>query len=276
MPEIAFKWIKITTGMFDDEKIKIIESIPDRDTILIIWIKLIAQAGRTNANGYIFLSENIPYTDEMLATIFNRPLNTIRLALETFKKFGMIQMDDKGIYINNFAKYQNVEGMERYKELNRERQKRFREKQKELPPAKKTKSNVTLRYSNGTDIEVDKDKEKNIYNGAFEKFWNLYPSSKGKKAAYQKWKARIKEGMLKETLATAARNYSTYVQSKGTTPDFIMHAKTFLGSNEYWKDYEEPITPSNNKRSKQTGWESIEDKHMREAMEEEERDEKNA
>jgi len=85
------KWIKITTSMFDDEKIKIIESMPDADSILIIWIKLLTQAGKNNANGFIFLSENIPYTDEMLSTLFNRPLNTIRLALQVFKHFGMFK-----------------------------------------------------------------------------------------------------------------------------------------------------------------------------------------
>ena len=40
------KWIKITTDMFDDEKIKLIESMPERDTVLTIWIKLICLAGR--------------------------------------------------------------------------------------------------------------------------------------------------------------------------------------------------------------------------------------
>ena len=42
------KWIKITTDMFDDEKIKVIEAMPDRDAILIIWIKLLTLAGKVN------------------------------------------------------------------------------------------------------------------------------------------------------------------------------------------------------------------------------------
>lgn len=32
--------------MFDDEKIRIIESMPDADTILICWIKLLSLAGK--------------------------------------------------------------------------------------------------------------------------------------------------------------------------------------------------------------------------------------
>jgi predicted phage replisome organizer len=92
MPDV--KWIKITTEIFDDEKIKLIESMPDKDAVLVIWFKLLVQAGKCNGcnvTGAICLTDAIPYTEEMLSTIFNRPLNTIRLALDVFQKFGMIE-----------------------------------------------------------------------------------------------------------------------------------------------------------------------------------------
>src|SRR5699024_4180553 len=115
--------------MFEDEKIRLIEQMPDADTILIIWVKLLSQAGKTNASGYIYLSENIPYTDEMLATIFNRPVSTVRFALKTFEQFGMISIDEEHfIAIENWEKHQNIEGMERVKKLNAERNKRYRER----------------------------------------------------------------------------------------------------------------------------------------------------
>lgn len=126
------KWIKITTNMFDDEKIKLIESMPDKDAILIIWIKLLVQAGRTNANGYIFLNEKIPYTEEMLATIFNRPINTVRLALKTFKEFGMIEMDENGLLVTNWDKHQNIAGLDKIREQTRKRVAKHRARQKAL------------------------------------------------------------------------------------------------------------------------------------------------
>jgi len=150
------KWIKITTDMFDDEKIKLIESMPDKDSILIIWIKLLVQAGKTNANGYVMLNENIPYTDEMLATIFSRPLNTVRLALKTFEDFRMIEIDDKGIYIENWSKHQNIEGLNKLKknqEQNRLRQEKYRKKQKLLKDEKT--GNVTVTLSNGSRSRLD-------------------------------------------------------------------------------------------------------------------------
>ena len=148
------KWIKITTNMFDDEKIRLIESMPDADAVLVIWVKLLVQTGRTNANGYIFLNENIPYTDEMLATIFSRPLNTVRLALQTFKRFGMIEMDENGIRVINWDKHQNIEGLEKIREQTRQRVAKHRE-QKKL-----TEGNATVTLRNAPELELDLDKDK--------------------------------------------------------------------------------------------------------------------
>ena len=103
-------WIKLRVDMFDDEKIKIIQSMPEGDAILVIWIRIIALAGKCNAKGLVLIEDEFPYSDEMLATIFNKPLATVRLALGTFEKFRMIERTEKGIYISNFEKHQNTEG----------------------------------------------------------------------------------------------------------------------------------------------------------------------
>ena len=112
-------WIKLRVDMFDDEKIKIIQSMPEGDAILVIWIRIIALAGKCNAKGLVLIEDEFPYSDEMLATIFNKPLATVRLALGTFEKFRMIERTEKGIYISNFEKHQNTEGTERTREKTR-------------------------------------------------------------------------------------------------------------------------------------------------------------
>ncbi|MEN8644714.1 phage replisome organizer N-terminal domain-containing protein [Bacillus toyonensis] len=156
------KWIKLSTSMFEDEKIRLIESMPEADTLLIIWIRLLAQAGKTNASGYIFLSKNIPYSDEMLATLFNRPISTVRLALQTFQQFGMIEItDNQYICISNWEKHQNVDGLEKIREQNRLRKQKQREKLK-LEMSRDSRETIT--QSHATDIEEDKelDKEKEL------------------------------------------------------------------------------------------------------------------
>jgi len=159
------KWIKLDISMFEDEKIKLIEQMPEADTILVVWVKLLAQAGKTNADGYIYLNENIPYTDEMLATIFDRPVNTVRLALKTLREFGMIHIDeDSFIHISNWEKHQNVEGMERARKQTRKRVQKHREKQKrkQLENKDVASENVTLHETlpNATEQEQERRKKK--------------------------------------------------------------------------------------------------------------------
>ncbi|MBS4748206.1 phage replisome organizer N-terminal domain-containing protein [Bacillus altitudinis] len=165
------KWVKLSTQMFDDEKIKLIEQMPESDTLLIIWVKLLAQAGKTNASGFIYLSENVPYTDEMLAHIFGRPLGIVRMALDTFRKFGMIEINEQNyISICNWEKHQNLDALEKIREQNRLRKQKQRKKQN-LPQPKNDMSrdvtiNVTPSHATDIDKELDKDKElKDILSG---------------------------------------------------------------------------------------------------------------
>ena len=151
--------------MFDDEKIKIIQAMPEGDSLLVVWIKLITLAGKTNDGGYIYIAENMPYTEEMLSTIMNKPINTIRLALSTFLSLKMIEEDTKGIYLVNFEKHQSLDKMEKLKEQNRIRVAKYRDKKKQ--ELLECNNDVTLRVmqSNGIDIDIDKDidKDNNIY-----------------------------------------------------------------------------------------------------------------
>ena len=165
------KWIKISTGLFEDEAIQIILDMPEGSMMLEIWLRLLILAGKVNDRGLVYLKKNedviIPYSSDFLATIFNKKNKQIDFSLKTFEKFGMIKiLNSNEILISNWEKYQNYDQMEKIRNQNNERQKRFREKQKELL-GKKTvpqigqKSNVTCDVTvtacNGTDIEIDKE-----------------------------------------------------------------------------------------------------------------------
>ncbi|GEP63127.1 hypothetical protein CBE01nite_08950 [Clostridium beijerinckii] len=153
------KWIKLATGMPDDEKMRLIDALPERDTVHYLWIRLLIQAAKTNSDGEIFLSEDIPYTDKMLSVLFSRPLASIKLALKTLSRLGMIEISlDKIIRIVNWDKHQNIEGMERVREQNRKRAENHREKKK--LEQKATKSNNEEVYENEV-TEEDKDLNEN-------------------------------------------------------------------------------------------------------------------
>lgn len=169
------KWIKITTDIFDDEKILLIESMPDADSIIVIWFKLLAFAGKQNNSGVFMLNDRIAYTDEMLATIFRRPLHTVRLALKTFEQFGMIEVVNNIITIPNWGKHQSIDQLENKKDYMRNYMQEYRDKQKLLTSGEcKTNSKTNcktnskpLRKTNVSSLdiekELEKEKEKELY-----------------------------------------------------------------------------------------------------------------
>lgn len=150
------KWIKIVTDIFDDEKILMIESMPEADSLIVIWFKLLCLAGKQNNSGVLMLGR-MPYTDEMFSTIFRRPINTVRLALQTFEGFGMIEIINNTVTIPNWGKHQNIEGMDKIREQNRIRQKNWYDKQKALP---NVRNNVSITQPNATDKDKERDLER--------------------------------------------------------------------------------------------------------------------
>lgn len=131
------KWIKLSIELFDDEKIDFIQSLPEGDSILVIWVRLLVLAGKCNDDGYIYLTEEIPYTEDTLAYKFRKQNNIVKLALETFQRLNMIIIDKKGILLCNWSKYQNLESMQKIKEQTRKRVAKHRQKKKEIEGAAK-------------------------------------------------------------------------------------------------------------------------------------------
>jgi predicted phage replisome organizer len=152
------KWIKITTDIFDDDKILLIESLPDADAIIVIWFKLLCLAGKQNNSGVFLLNDRIPYTDKMLATIFRRKESTVQLALNTFEQFGMIEVVDGVITIPNWGKHQNLDALEKKTAYMRDYMRNYREKQKLLASAGDGKPDCKTN-SNSNVSRVDKNRE---------------------------------------------------------------------------------------------------------------------
>ena len=157
------KWIKIAVDIFDNRKIKQIESMPDGESMLIIWFKLLCLAGNVNDGGLIYLTKEIPYTDEMLATQFNKPLANVRLAIKTFEAFGMVEIVNNMIFLSSWEKYQNTDKLAEIREQTRKRVAKHREKTKLLEVGNgksNVTSSVTVTGGNATDIDIEKDKDK--------------------------------------------------------------------------------------------------------------------
>ena len=162
------KWIKIVTDIFDDEKILLIESMPEADSIIVIWFKLLCLAGKNNNSGVFMLNDKIAYTDEMLATIFRRNVNIVRLALKTFENFGMVELIDNVITIPNWSKHQTLDQLEERKKYMRKYMSERRAKQKliiDCEANSKVNSKINSKVNvNALEEEKEIDKEKEIDN----------------------------------------------------------------------------------------------------------------
>lgn len=174
------KWIKITTDMFDNRKIKHLRKLPEGNNIVLIWVMLLTMAGRCNANGMIFLTENIPYTAKLIADELDFEENTVSLAIEALTRLGMLCVIDETLAITNWAEYQNVDSMEKLRDQTRQRVAKYRENQKKLTDrradsgdAAQCKATVTLRnvtgnatvtQCNAVDIDIEEDIEEDKDN----------------------------------------------------------------------------------------------------------------
>ena len=160
------KWIKITTDMFDNRKIKHLRKLPDGNNCVLIWVMLLTMAGRCNAGGMIFLTESFPYSTKMLADELDFEENTVKLALNMFEMLGMIEMQGDFITITGWNEYQNAERMAEIREYNRLAQQRSRARRKELITVKSDVNDMsmTCQHCQDTDIDIDIEEDKEIDN----------------------------------------------------------------------------------------------------------------
>lgn len=169
-------WIKLSTRTFDDEKIKLIKGMPNGSVIINIWMELICLAGKLDTDGVFMLTEATPYTDEMFASVFQENILSIRLALKTFLSFGMMEKIEGAYALSNWSKYQSdTDVIETARKKKSERQRRWREKQKNLLLQGTSKKRDASETSTGPSVDAEEtpleleeevDKEEDIYSSS--------------------------------------------------------------------------------------------------------------
>lgn len=197
MPNV--EWIKITTDMFDNRKIKHLRKLPAGNDIVLIWVMLLTMAGRCNSGGMIYLTENIPYTHKMLADELGFEESVVTMALKALEELDMVKTDAAYLTIPGWEEYQNVDGLDKIREQTRKRVQRHREKQRQL------ECNATVTGGNAADKEREEEKENNILCAPephddektdkeeelqknFELIYAAYPKKSGRTVAYANYK----------------------------------------------------------------------------------------
>jgi len=238
------KWIKIVTDIFDDDKILLIENLPDADSLIVIWFKLLCIAGKQNNGGVFLLNNRIPYTDEMLSTIFRRPLNTVRMALNAFENYGMIELIDGVITIPNWEKHQSLDALEKKRERDRKYQQIHRENIKLLAKSSDTSSDMSSDVSGTDKNRIDKNRidTVSLCDEKFNEFWSEYPRKDNKTTARKVYKKAMKSGDISEAILYGLRKYKQSEQWNRDGGKYIPMAATWLNQCR-WEDYADQQEP---------------------------------
>lgn len=158
------QWIKLYIDMFDKPKIKKLRRLPAGNELLLVWVMLLATAGKCNAGGMIYITENVPFMEDDLADELKFDVNTIRLALKAFEELDMIATSDEGfISVLGWEEYQNEDKLAEIRAKDRERKRIKRAKAKALLEG------FTDVHGHSEDCpsieeEEEKDEEKDIHS----------------------------------------------------------------------------------------------------------------
>lgn len=211
--------------------------MPEKYTIITCWFKLLCLAGKSNNSGVFVLNDKIAYNDEMLASIFRMPVSSVRLSLNTFQNFGMIELIDGVITIPNWDKHQSLESYEKKKEYDRQYQAQKRLEQKEIVKNRTTNRTNIVLLDKDIDIEEDKDIEKKEISKekkyGFDTFWKSYPRKVGKEKCLN-WFLTHKPN--EELVNKMIKTIEAFKQSKQwSNPQYIPHPYTWLNRGG-WDD----------------------------------------
>lgn len=226
-------WIRLEIDMFDNKKIRHIRKLPEGNNIVLIWMMLLTMAGRCNSNGIIFLTENIPYTNKMLADELDFDESVIELALTILEKFGMITRDGTMLSIPGWEEHQNIDGLEKIREQTRKRVAEHRKRQKELSEEERMPE-IPEQISCEKDLVKPGDVQKVVDEWNKLQQFGIQPIARMTARRTQMLKARIREyGMDKVIEALRNVQNSDFLMGKKT--DFMINFEWFVKPNNFLK-----------------------------------------
>lgn len=151
-----YYWLKLQRDFFKRHDIRIIENMQNGKDYLLFYLKLLCES--IDHDGNLRFSDQIPYNEEMLATITNTNVDIVRMAIKLFTQLNMMEiMDDGTFYMNEVQKMIGSATQDEHtRESTRLRVQAYRERQKALPDRY---SNVTCNGELEIEEEIDKRKE---------------------------------------------------------------------------------------------------------------------
>jgi predicted phage replisome organizer len=98
-----YYWLKLKRDFFKRHDIQIIEDMPNGKDYILFYVKLLCES--VDHDGMLRFNEEIPYNEEMLATITRTNVDIVRSAVKVFSQLQMMEiLDDGTIYMREVQK----------------------------------------------------------------------------------------------------------------------------------------------------------------------------
>ena len=130
----TMKWIKLSTSLFEDDKLLLLEQMEDGQMLQLLWVKILCLAGKHCQSGKLMLTADMPYTSQMLSTVLRMEKGLIDRGLELLCAFGMLTFRDGFYTITNWNRHQSMTAYER--KLSYDRDYQARQRRMNAPSAK--------------------------------------------------------------------------------------------------------------------------------------------
>lgn len=234
-----YYWIKLKTDFFDLETIDWLISQKNGCEYVVLYQKLCLLTANKGGELVSSIGEIImPYDANKIARDTKFSFDTVVVALELFRKIGLIYEQENGILKIPYVS--DIVGSET----------EYAEKKRVYRANRKTMSETnSLTLSDKSidkELDIDKDIEKEKKNNNksdksqiesdFEDCWSIYPKKQGKSAAKKAYiKFAQKDPELKEKVISGINNYLEYIRKNKIENQFIKQGSTYF-NGEYWYD----------------------------------------
>lgn len=183
------KNIKVNVNMFDDTKLKIIDTKPERDLINYIWFRMMTLAGKVNRDGELYLSKNLPHTIDTLSIEFNRSAEEVGIALNVLIDLEMIGFSNENVItVLNFSKHQNIK---KKSNLNDKHEEKIQKDNENIDKDKDKKEEEIDKTGRLPEEIICNDKEEKIESAKDEISLNEYIAKKNKKSRKSNRKKKV-------------------------------------------------------------------------------------
>lgn len=164
-----YYWLKLKRDFFKRHDIRIIEAMPNGKDYILFYLKLLCES--VDHEGQLRFSDQIPYNEDMLATITDTNVDVVRSAIKIFTELEMMELlDDGTIYMREVEK---MMGSESYwaerKRIQRNGDGQLLDSNMTLSndvgqiptcPSKSKRKNLKIELEKEKEIEKETEKEK--------------------------------------------------------------------------------------------------------------------